>query len=144
MYRPCVTTEWKGGLLNENRIRDHIIHSDYPIPSGGSGEAPNPMEMTLAALGSCVSAVFVEYASMLDIVLESVRVEVDGEIDLRGLFNVADVEAGFQKVTYTVTLKTSAPAEKVGQLVSLAEAHCPVSSSLKLPVDVTSEVVVET
>jgi len=143
VYRPSVTTEWKGGLLNENRIRTHIIMSDYPVPSGGDDKAPNPMEMMLMALGSCVSAVYVEYAIMLDVDLEAVNVELTGDIDLRGLFNVADVNSGFNHVSYKVRLKTSADEGKVRELIDLAGSHCPVSSTMKLATPVAAEVSVE-
>ena len=141
-YRPTATTEWKGGLTNENRIRSHVILSDYPVPSGGDDRAPNPMEMMLAALGSCVSAVYVEYAALLGVQLEAVSVELSGEIDLRGLFNVADVSAGFQQVTYKTTLKTNSDKALVDELIALAQAHCPVSTTMKLPTHVAPEVVV--
>lgn len=143
LYRPTVTTEWKGGLLNENRIRTHTILSDYPVPSGGADKAPNPMEALLAALGSCVSAVYVEYAAMLEVPLEAVTVELTGEIDLRGLFNVADVGSGFKNISYKVRIKSSGAEANVKELIDLAGAHCPVSSTLKLPAQVTSEVTVE-
>ncbi|VAX20883.1 hypothetical protein MNBD_NITROSPINAE04-304 [hydrothermal vent metagenome] len=143
-YRPTVVTEWKGGLLNENKIRDHILLSDYPSPAGGDNKAPNPMEALLAALGSCVSAVYVEYAATLDMKLDSVTVELSGAIDLRGLFNVdPDVSPGFEKISYTVTIKTSEPKEKMDELISLAESHCPVSDSLKRVVAVDRKVNVE-
>lgn len=139
-YVPKVTTEWKGGLRNENSIRNHLVVSDYPVPSGGADAAANPMELLLAALGSCVSAVFVEYAALLDITLDAVKVELEGEIDLRGLFNVADVDSGFQAITYTVRLATGAPKEKVEELIRLAGEHCPVSDSLKRTVTVNKVV----
>jgi len=143
VYRPGVSTEWKGGLLNENRIRTHVVMSDYPVPSGGDDQAPNPMEMMLMALGSCVSAVFVEYAAMLDIELEAVNVELTGDIDLRGLFNVADVNPGFRNVSYKVRLKTTADEAKTRELIDLAAAHCPVSSTMKLATPVAAEVTVD-
>jgi len=142
-YKPHVTTEWKGGLLNENTIRDHTILSDYPAPSGGSDKSANPMEMALAALGSCISAVYVEYAAELDIKLDAVKVELEGSIDLRGLFNVVqDVVSGFEGITYEVTLETSEPHESVKTLIDLAENHCPVSDSLARPVNIQKNVTV--
>lgn len=143
-YRPVVVTEWRGGLLNENKIRDHLLLSDYPVPAGGTDKAANPMEALLAALGSCVSAVYVEYAAMLDMKLDGVKVELEGAIDLRGLFNVdPDVSPGFEGISYTVTLKTSEPKDKIDELISLAESHCPVSDSLKRVVAVDRKVNVE-
>lgn len=143
-YRPVVVTEWKGGLLNENSIRDHTLLSDYPPPAGGDNKAANPMEMLLAALGSCVSAVYVEYAATLDMKLDAVKVELGGSVDLRGLFNVEpDVIAGFEEINYTVTLKTSESKDKVDELISLAESHCPVSDSLKRVVEIKRKVNVE-
>ncbi|MBI4829633.1 MAG: OsmC family protein [Nitrospinae bacterium] len=141
-YVPKVVTQWKGGLRNENAIRNHTVVSDYPVPSGGADAAANPMELLLAALGSCVSAVYVEYAALLDVTLDGVTVELEGEIDLRGLFNVAAVESGFQSITYTVRLETGAPREKVDELIRLADEHCPVSDSLKRQVAVNKSVAV--
>ncbi len=142
-YKPRVMTEWKGGLLNENTIRNHTILSDYPEPSGGSDRSANPMEMMLAALGSCISAVYVEYAAELDITLDGVKVELEGSIDLRGLFNVApDVVSGFEGITYKVTLETSEPEESVKTLIDMAENHCPVSDSLARPVTISKSVTV--
>jgi len=143
-YNPTAVTEWKGGLLNENRIRTHILMSDYPVPSGGADTAANPMELVLAALGSCVSAVFVEYAALMEIALESVKVELSGQIDLRGLFNVADVNSGFNEISYTVTIKAPDVDEaRMAELIRLAGEHCPVSSTLKLNTPVASRVTVE-
>lgn len=139
-YTPKAVTEWKGGLLNENRIRDFTVSSDYPVPSGGSDTAPNPMELVLAALGSCVSAVYVEYAAEMGLRLDGVSVETEGDIDLRGLFNVAEVAPGYQRVSYKVTLKTNEPRGKVDELIALAESHCPVSDSLKNKVAVDRSV----
>lgn len=144
LIRPTVVTEWKGGLLHENKIRDHILLSDYPAPAGGTDKAANPMEMLLAALGSCVSGVYVDFAAVMDMKLDAIKVELEGDIDLRGLFNVApDVNPGFQGISYTVTLKTSEPKDKVDKLISLAESHCPVSDSLKRAVAVERKVNVE-
>jgi len=145
LYRPQAVTEWKDGLRNENTIRNHVSYSDYPVPAGGADTAANPMELMLAALGSCVSAVYVEYAALLDMKLDAVKVELDGVVDLRGLFNVdPEAPSGFQDVTYTVTLTTGEPKEKVDELVALAEAHCPVSDSLKRLVPVNKNVAVVT
>lgn len=144
LIHPTVVTEWKGGLLNENKIRGHLLLSDYPSPAGGTDKAANPMEMLLAALGSCVAGVYVDFAAVMDMKLDAIKVELEGDIDLRGLFNVdPDVNPGFAGIRYTVTLKTSEPKEKVDELISLAESHCPVSDSLKRVVAVEKKVNVE-
>jgi len=144
LIRPTVVTEWKGGMLNENKIRDHLLLSDYPEPAGGTNKAPNPMEILLAALGSCISGVYVDFAAVMDIKLDAIRVELEGSIDLRGLFNVdPDVSPGFKGISYTVTIKTSEPKEKMDELISLAESHCPVSDSLIRAVGMEGKVNVE-
>ncbi len=141
IYKPKVTTQWKGGLLHENSIRDHIVESDYPVPSGGSDKAANPMELVLASLGSCVSAVYIEYAVLMGVTLDSVTVETEGVIDLRGLFSVADdVPSGFESITYNVTIKSGEGKDAIDKLIAVAESHCPVSDSLKRSVTVKSNV----
>ena len=125
---------------SEVNIRAHTLVVDEPPQLGGGDAGPNPVELILAALGSCQEITYRAFASALGIPLERVAVELEGEIDLRGFFGVdATVRAGFERIRGRVHLESSAPAADLARLKALVDRHCPVLDMLSTPVPVTLE-----
>jgi uncharacterized OsmC-like protein len=124
----------------EVRIRDFRLDVDEPPLIGGTDTGPTPVELVLAALGTCQEIVYATYARVLGVPLDGLSVSAEGRLDLRGFFGVADVPAGFQNVTFTVDIASPAPAEDVARLVETVNAHCPVLDILKQPLVVQGEV----
>jgi putative redox protein len=93
-------------LLTESRLRSetcirgkYYMNADEPSALGGTDTAPNPLEILLAALGSCQEITWKAYGQASGIPLDSTSVHLDGTMDLRGLFAVSDkVRPGFQKI----------------------------------------------
>lgn len=111
---------------------------DEPPSLGGSDQGPNPVEIVLAALGTCQEIVYAAYAAVLGIPLQRLEITVSGDLDLRGLFAVAEVPAGFLGIRYDITIESPAPPEAIQQLRALVDAHCPVLDTLQRPVPITS------
>lgn len=133
------------GLRSEAAVRDHRLTVDEPEALGGSDAGPNPVELVLAALGTCQEITYRAYATALGIPLDQVSVELQGDIDLRGFFAVDDaVRAGYQAITGTVTLRSSAPRADLEKLRAVVNAHCPVLDILTHPVPVDLELSVAT
>lgn len=108
-----------------------------PAALGGADSGPNPVELILAALGSCREITYRAYATALGIALDSVAVEQSGDIDLRGFFGVDDsVRSGLQNIRGTVNIESSASEAKLQKLRCVVDAHCPVLDMLtnKVPV----------
>lgn len=125
------------GLRTEVSIRQHALTVDEPPALGGADSGPNPVELILAALGTCQEITYRAYASALDIPLDKVSVTVEGDIDLRGFFAVDDsVRAGYQAIRGTVNLESSASEEQLELLRNAVNAHCPVLDVLSQPVPV--------
>ena len=125
------------GLCCEARMRDHSITIDEPESLGGTDAGPNPVEIILAALGTCQEITYRAYATALDIPLDNVSVELEGDIDLRGFFGVDEsVRAGYEKIRGTVVLESSADEEVLQQLRAAVNSHCPVLDILEKPVPV--------
>lgn len=124
----------------EVRIRDFRLDVDEPPLIGGTDTGPTPVELVLAALGTCQEIVYATYARVLGIPLNGVAVSAEGRLDLRGFFGVADVPAGFHSVNFTVDVDSPAPPEDVARLVEAVNAHCPVLDILKQPMVVQGEV----
>src|SRR3989304_10467749 len=78
----------------------------------GTDKGPNPLEIVLAALGTCQEIVYVMHAAGMGIPLDSIKVNVKGRIDARGFFNVAQVPSGFLGVDYEVDIKSPADRSK--------------------------------
>ena len=131
------------GLRSEASLREHRLTIDEPESLGGTDAGPNPVELVLAALGTCQEITYRAYATALGIPLDHVSVRIDGDIDLRGFFAVDDsVRAGYQSIKGTVTLRSSAPEAELQKLRSVVNAHCPVLDVLTnpVPVDLALEV----
>ena len=127
------------GFETESTSRDFTVTIDEPKELGGTNKGPNPVEVLLGSLGTCQQIVLVAYAAVLGIELDELRIDVNGTLDLRGLFNVADVPSGFKQIHFDTHLRArNTTPEQLAQLKSLALAHCPVLDTLQRPIPVTN------
>lgn len=134
-------TELVNGLLTNASIRKFNINIDEPKELGGTDIAPNPVEYILAALGSCQEIVYSAFAEVLGIKLNSVKIDVKGSLDLKGLFGLDEsVNPGFNNITYETLITSDESPEKIKELVKLVESHCPVQDTLTRAVNVTGNV----
>ncbi len=137
---PIATFSASTSLVDEYRtsvqIRDFSLEVDEPPLIGGTDTGPTPVELVLAALGTCQEIVYATYARVLAIPIDGVDITAEGRIDLRGFFGVGEVAAGFKDVSYTVDIASSAPAADIARLVETVNAHCPVLDILQQPVAV--------
>lgn len=128
------------GFRSEVTIRQHRLAADEPAALGGIDSAPNPVELILAALGTCQEITYRAYATAMGIPLDSVSVELAGDIDLRGFFAVDEsVRSGYQNIRGTVNIESSASEAQLQQLRAMVDAHCPVLDILtnKVPVSLS-------
>lgn len=132
------------GLRTVAKLRHHEITVDEPAALGGEDAGPNPVELILAALGTCQEITYKAYATALGIPLDNVSVKLEGDLDLRGFFGVDDtVRAGYQRITGTVTLESSADPETLNALREAVNSHCPVLDIIKEPVPVELELEIQ-
>jgi len=128
------------GFSTRSAVRRFTVPLDEPPELAGEDSGPNPVEAVLAALGSCQAIVYRAYASSLGLRLDRVEVEVEGDLDLRGLLGLAKVPAGLRRVRYRTRIVSPEPPERIRELAGLVQAHCPVLDTLRLPVEVSGEV----
>ncbi len=135
-------TRWLHGLCCEAAVREFTpLHVDEPPAMGGSNIAANPMELILAALGTCQEILYSAYAALLDVPLESVEVRLAGHVDLREMFDLQhECGAGFTKVRYETRIRSPAGEADIRRLVETVERCCPVLDTLTRPVAVTRQV----
>jgi len=153
-------TKWISGFNNEASIKDFemggrlnttsrknpfIIAGDHPPELLGTNKAPASVEVLLAALGHCISNGFAMYGAAMGIPVESVTLDLVGDIDLQGLLMLPEpgkVRPGFQEIRATYYVKSNAPNKQLEKLAKMAEDFSPVRDSLRA-VKFTSKIVVQ-
>lgn len=141
--RACFKSESRlgEGFRSEVRLREHALTVDEPRGIGGSNAGPTPIELVLAALGTCQEITYRAFATALGIPLQAVAVTVEGDIDFRGFFAVDEaVRPGFQRLRVRVHLESSASPQERQRLTDMVNRHCPVLDMLSTPVPVSIEV----
>jgi uncharacterized OsmC-like protein len=124
------------------KIRDFpTIVVDEPPELGGADAGANPVELLLVALGTCQEIIYSAYASVMGVQLNSVKVNLRGYLDLRGLFGMdAAVPPGYQKIVFETALDSPADTETLRKLVQTVESHCPVLDTLVRAIEVKGQV----
>jgi hypothetical protein len=75
--------QWKQGFQNEFQSRSHApIAVDEPQALSGTDTGPNPAELLLGAMGTCLSIGYALNATARGITIEEMELELDGDIDL--------------------------------------------------------------
>jgi uncharacterized OsmC-like protein len=143
IYKPKVSSRHAKGLYTETTVREHLVKSDYGEAAGGTNIAPNPIELLLSALAACIEAAFYEFAVHDGLTIHSLSAEVEGTLDLRGLFMIDDVPAGFRDLRYIFTIESPDEEERVRALAEKVIAHCPVVDSLIKPTPISGEIIIK-
>lgn len=134
-------THWKGGAQTETTARGRTIAADEPEAFGGQDSAADPVELLLAALASCVSIGLVTQAAKRGIDFEDFEIDVRGDMDLRGYLGLDEgVRPGYDNITYTVRVRTDAPAEVIEEMMRISERTSPMFDNIRNGVGITSVV----
>jgi uncharacterized OsmC-like protein len=110
--------------------------------TGGSGLELCSGDMLLEALVACAGVTLKAVATALDIPLKSAKVSAEGDIDFRGTLGIdKTAPVGFAQIRLRFDVESSAPNEKLNQLLKLTERYCVVYQTLRSgpPVEVKLE-----
>jgi uncharacterized OsmC-like protein len=122
------------GQENDSRILPFIMDSDAPRVLLGRDFGPTPVEILLHALGSCLTTSIVYRAAACGIHIVELESDVEGELDMRGLFGMhGEVRPGFQSINVNVRARTDATQEQL----RLFSESSPVFDMLSKPVPVS-------
>jgi uncharacterized OsmC-like protein len=147
-------TTWLGGLRSRSAVdgyvaggqriaRHHVIEADEPAEVLGGDSAPNPQELLLSAIGSCLTAVYAVNASLLGIELRSLDVELRGTLDMRGMLCLADVPMGFPEVSCRVFVDADATPERIRALHDKVLATSPNYYHLTTAIPARTQLVIQ-
>ena len=154
------TTTWVSGFHNEatikafslggarndtSRHQQFTVAGDHPAELLGTDIGPASVELVLAALGHCIASGWAVYGAHMGIPFDSLRVEVEGDIDLQGMLALPApgiVPPGFHHIRAAYHVRSSAPREQLEQLAKMSEELSPTRHSLRA-VDFESHLIVE-
>jgi OsmC-like protein len=98
----------------------------------------------LAALNACIMVGYVAQCVVHGIALESLKIETDGEIDLRGFLGIDPaVPAGYENLSYTVRIKGNGTKEEFAKIHETVMATSPNFYSVSRPVALKPTLVIE-
>ena len=113
---------------------------DEPPAFGGDDLSASPVELVLAALGSCQIIMFSALASTRQIELEECEVTLKARLNVRGLLGINEnnqaVYPGFSSINCETKIKSSASKEVLQKLIEDVENQCPVMDMLTRSVSV--------
>lgn len=148
------TTRWLDGTRSETRVttafiggqrieRDFRIHVDEPLQLCGTNQHPNPQETLFAALNACMTVGYVACCALEGIELQELRIETEGDIDLRGFLGIDPaVRPGYDQIRYTVHIKGNATPEQFANIHRTVMATSPNYFNLANAIPLTSRLVV--
>ncbi|MBZ0261546.1 MAG: OsmC family protein [Hyphomicrobiales bacterium] len=118
-----------------------VVTTDMPTAIGGEGLAPGPGWLLRAALASCDATMIAMRAAVEGVTLTELEVKVDSDSDDRGLVGADDaVPAGPLRVRVRVRIVSTAPAERLKEIIDWAERHSPVGDAVRRAVPISMKV----
>jgi len=150
-----VASSWKGQTRSEARVESYVINgkeiprrfsivADEPPELLGQNSAPNPQELLMAAFNACVMVGYVATSAVMGINLDSVEIETEGELDLRGFLGIdSSVPTGYEKLSYVVRIKGSGTKEEFAKVHEAVMATSPNFYNLSRSVALEPTLLVE-
>ncbi|AQT67807.1 OsmC-like protein [Anaerohalosphaera lusitana] len=136
----CVTAiqDFKlGGEEKKTRKQLFELHGDEPAELLGTDTGPNATEALLHALAACLNATFIYHASAQGVEVESLEIELKGELDLRGFLAVEPgIRNGYSHIDVKFKVKADAGQAKIEELCGLAQRFSPVFDMVSNPMRV--------
>lgn len=129
-------------LCGEKHERHFEIVADQPTEILGTNTAPNPQELLMAALNSCLSVAYVAIAASKGITVHSLKIDTTGELDLRGFLGLDEsINPGYDTVQYTVRIDADGTPEQIEEVHQAVIRTSPNYANFSRPIRMVSELV---
>jgi len=147
-------TEWVRGTHSRSAV-DHFFglgeeqkhktkftfEADHPEIFASEDHGATPVELVLAALGSCLTAGVAAVAQNRGTQLHSVSATIEGGMDILGILGAdRDVRNGFDGIKVIYDIKADATPEEIRAIVAQSQKRSAVYDVITNPTNVTVEV----
>lgn len=123
--------------------RDFEWEVDEPTQLGGINCAPNPQEYLLTGVASCIAVTFMAGATANKLAIDSLKINLKGEIDLRGFLGLDNngKHAGFQELELELHVKGEGEEEHYQAILEQVKKHSPNFNNMVNEVRITPTLV---
>jgi uncharacterized OsmC-like protein len=130
-----VTSTSKGfriGGQNIERNTEYRIQHDFPDQLSGEGRGPTVCESCMGSLAACLTQTIVAHATSRGIQIDSIDIDVEGDVDLRGFTGISnDVRPGAQQFRVNMNIKSNnASKEQINELYEIGKRFSPAFDTL--------------
>jgi len=129
--------QFSGELVFENG--SITLKTDQPTPSGGKGNAPNPVQYCVFAMIACYCTTFMTIAAKMGIEIKSLKAKGYTKVNMKAVFDLVDSPV-VEEVGITLEVESSAPLETLNEIKNLADKKCPAAYTVSNPVPFKSNI----
>jgi uncharacterized OsmC-like protein len=123
----------KSATKLESKARSFNITIDEPEDLGGKDEGPNPVEYILAGYAGCLNVVLNLVAKEKGIQINSLKLDVNGDLNPSKLLGGNEDRAGFRGINVNIEIDSPASKEELEVLLFEAKGRCPVNDTIANP-----------
>jgi uncharacterized OsmC-like protein len=136
------TVETFFGLGEEQKHKTKFtFDADHPEIFASEDHGATPVEIVLAALGSCLTGGIAAIAQNRGIQLHSVNATIEAGMNILGILGAdPDVRNGFDGIRVTYDIKADASKEEIRALVAQSQKRSAVYDAITNPTNVTVEI----
>jgi uncharacterized OsmC-like protein len=130
-----VTSTSKGfriGGQNIERNTEYRTQHDFPDQLSGEGRGPTVCESCMGSLAACLTQTIVAHATSRGIQIDSIDIDVEGDVDLRGSTGISnDVRPAAQQFRVNINIKSNnASKEQINELYEIGKRFSPAFDTL--------------
>src|SRR5215831_15197748 len=140
-----VKSEWNGGFSvtssskgfrsggqNIERNTEYRMQYDFPNQLSGEDKGPTVCEVCMGSLAACLTQTIVAHASSRGVMIDSINIDVEGDVDLRGFTGISnDVRPGAQQFRVNMSIKSNtATKEQINELREIGKRFSPAFDTL--------------
>lgn len=116
------------------RMGQHTVLTDSAPGLAGHALGPTAPEMLLGSLASCLVHTYLIQATLMDIALDHIEVEVSAKLDMKGAVGMAvSSPTLLSNIQYKPRVESSASADQIEALHHAVDETCPVLNTLRAP-----------
>lgn len=130
-----VTSTSKGFRIGGQRIErnsEYKMQYDFPNQLSGEGRGLTVCEYCMGSLAACLAQTIVAHATSRAIQIDSISIDVEGDVDLRGFTGISnDVRPGAQQFRVNMNIKsTNASKQQINELHEIGKRFSPAFDTL--------------
>lgn len=141
VWKSSVT--WDGGfraVAGTGPGNKFTVVADEPTSIGGTGTAPNPVEILLSALGQCLAIGYAAAASVHGVSIRSLNIDLEGDLNIIPFLGLGEAHgsdhAGYRGIRVNVNLDAEADKAVLDAIHAHVVKTSPVGHTVGRPVEV--------